>query len=99
MAYALKVETCEQRKDGKEGKESKDSKGEGAWFGFTPAVVPFKAVPTEDKEKAAAAKKHLDKAIAVYKALVEDQPTHLPAQLGLAWCLEQAGDKKGAIEG
>ena len=90
MAYALKVDTCEHRKS---------STTDGAWFGFTPPVVPFKAVPTDDADKAAAAKKHLEKAIAVYKELVEDQPTYLPGKLGLAWCLEQAGDKQAAVEG
>jgi hypothetical protein len=90
MAYALKTETAEVRKK---------AQNEGAWFGPTPGIVPFKAVPTDDKEKAAAAKKHLDKAIAVYKEIVENQPMYLPAKLGLAWCQEQAGDKEAAIAG
>ncbi len=90
MAYALKTESCEVQKK---------KQTEGAYFGPTPAVVPFKAVEAEDKEQREAAKKHLDKAIATYKALVNDQPLHWPAQLGLAWCLEQAGDKAGAIKG
>lgn len=90
MAYALKVDSCQQ---------VKERPSEGAWFGFTPSAVPFKAVTTDDKAKQDAAKKNLNKAIQAYTELVTDQPNHLPAQLGLAWCLEQAGKKDDAIKG
>jgi hypothetical protein len=90
MAYALKTDTVEINKRSPES---------GAWFGFTPGIIPFKAVEAPDKEKAAVAKKHLDRAIEVYKELVENQPMYLPGKLGLAWSLEQAGDKEAAIDG
>lgn len=89
MAYALKVDSCDVHK-----KRPND----GAWFGYTPGIVPFKAVATTDKDKAEAAKKHLDKAIETYKGLLADQPLHLQAKLGLGWCLDQAGDKAAAIQ-
>ena len=89
MAYALKTDTVEFNKKSPES---------GAWFAL-PGVVPFKPVEAPDKEKAAAAKKHLDRAIEVYKELVENQPMYLPGKLGLAWSLEQAGDKQAAVDG
>src|ERR1051326_3140372 len=77
MAYALKVEMCNTNKKSPTG---------GAWFGFTPPVVPFaKTVATEDKAKVELAKKHLEKAIATYKATLQIQEDYLPAMLGLAW--------------
>ena len=90
MAYALKVEMCDTNKKSPTG---------GAWFGFTPPVVPFaKTVATEDKAKVELAKKHLEKAIATYKATLKVQEDYLPAMLGLAWCIEQSGDKDEAIK-
>lgn len=89
MAYALKVDTVDV---------PTKSKNDGAWFGFTPGIVPFKAVETTDKAKQEAAKKHLDKAIETYKSILNDQPTHVQAKLGLGWCLEQAGDKVEAAK-
>lgn len=89
MAYALKTDSVEINKKSPEG---------GAWFGFTPGIIPFKAVEAADKESAAAAKKHLDRAIEVYKDLVDNQPMYLPGKLGLAWCLDQSGDKTAAAD-
>ncbi|MFO0970555.1 MAG: tetratricopeptide repeat protein [Gemmataceae bacterium] len=71
----------------------------GAWFGHTPALVPFakdvvKRAKTSDK-----ARKHLDQAIAEYKAALEIDPKLLVAQLGLAWCLDQSSARKEAIAG
>ncbi len=89
MAYAQKVDFVEVQKK---------SPTDGAWFGYTPGIVPFKAVPTRDPARVEAAKKHLDKAIETYKAILVDQPLHQGAQLGLGWCLDQAGDKTAAIK-
>src|SRR5205814_1089393 len=90
MAYSLKAEACDI---------NKKQPNNGAWFGFTPPSVPFaKTVATEDKEKLAAAKKHLEKAIKTYETTLELQKDHLPASLGLAWCVEQSGEKDKAIK-
>ncbi len=89
MAYALKTDTCEVNK-------KQDTAG--AWFGFTPGTVPFRSVETKDKEKQELAKKHLQKAIATYGEVLKLQADYLAAQLGLAWCVEQSGDKAAAIK-
>jgi tetratricopeptide (TPR) repeat protein len=90
MAYALKTDTTEVWK----GKEA-----QGAWFGFTPPNVPFnKPVPTKDEAKQKAARDQLQKAIAAYDSALKIQPDNLAAQLGRAWCVEQAGDKAAAIK-
>ena len=89
MAYALKADSCDINKRQPNG---------GAWFGYTPPAVPFKSVETKDKEKFAQANKHLQKAIATYQDALKIQAANLPAQLGLAWCVEQTGDKIEAIK-
>lgn len=92
MAFALKVDTV---------KTDKSSGSSGAWFGVAPKYVPFKVVKTEDREKNKIAEKHLAKAIDEYTKVVEAKPRtyfNLRAQLGLAWCIEQTGDKKKAID-
>jgi hypothetical protein len=89
MAYALKTDTAQVRK----GKE-----GEGAWFGYEPAHVPFAAQPTEDKDKLKTAREHLAQALARYEEVLRLDPDNLPAALGHAWCLEQAGDKAKAVQ-
>jgi tetratricopeptide (TPR) repeat protein len=102
MAYALKVESVDvASRGGDGGKKGGGKGGSGAsepWFGPTPPVVPFKAVATADKDKLEKADMYLKKAIKTYKLIINDQPNHLPARLGLAWCLEQAGDKADAIK-
>jgi hypothetical protein len=89
MAYALKNDTCEINKRGT---------NPAPWFGNTPAVVPFKSVETKDKDQLEQAKKHLQKAISTYGDVLKLQADYLPAQLGLAWCVEQSGDKVEAIK-
>jgi hypothetical protein len=89
MAFALKTDTCDVWK----GREE-----QGAWFGHTPPAVPFKVQPTMDEAKQKAAKEHLAKAIAAYKEALELKSDHFAAQLGLAWCLEQSGDKPAAVK-
>jgi len=44
------------------------------------------------------ARKHLAAAIEHYRQALKLNKNHLPAQLGLGWCLEQAGDKAAAVE-
>jgi tetratricopeptide (TPR) repeat protein len=89
MAYALKADSTEVRK----GREQ-----DGAWFGFTPAFVPYKPVETRDEARLRAAKEHLAKSIAAYEQAVRLDPDFLPARLGLAWSLEQKGDKEAAVK-
>jgi tetratricopeptide (TPR) repeat protein len=89
MAYASKTEQAEVFK----GKEQN-----GAWFGYEHKHAPFTVKPTEDKEKAKAAREHLDKAIKRYREAVKLAPDNLTAQLGLAWAVEQSGDKKEAVK-
>ena len=89
MAYALKNDACEI---------NKREPNPGPWFGYLPAVVPFKSVETKDKDQVEQAKKHLQKAIGTYGDVLKLQADHLPAQLGLAWCIEQSGDKVEAIK-
>lgn len=89
MAFALKTDTCEI---------NKAQKNAGAWFGYTPPVVPFKNVETKDKEKVAAANKHLQKAIAQYEEVLKLQADNHAAQLGLAWCVEQSNVKAEAVK-
>ncbi|MCH8149702.1 MAG: hypothetical protein IH987_17225 [Planctomycetes bacterium] len=89
MAYALKTDKTKVWV----GKES-----EGAWFGYTPAHVPFKAKPTDDPKKLAAAKEQLALAIKTYQQILKADPNHLTARLGHAWCLEQAEQDMRAID-
>jgi hypothetical protein len=89
MAYALKTDKAQANTRLKDG---------GAWFGFTPRAVPFTTKPTEDESRKKAARKHLDRAIALYEEAVELAPDNLAARLGLAWCVEQSGDKQKAVK-
>jgi tetratricopeptide (TPR) repeat protein len=89
MAYALKTDTAEVRK----GREN-----EGVWFGYNPAHVPFEVKPSDDKDSVKAARVHLAKAIERYKEVLKLEPGNLTAALGYAWCIEQSGDKQGAIK-
>jgi tetratricopeptide (TPR) repeat protein len=89
MAYALKTDTAEVWK----GKEQ-----HGVWFGFTPANVPFTVKRTEDADKLKAARAHLDKAIERYEEALKLAPDNLTARLGLAWAIEQSGNKEKAVK-
>jgi tetratricopeptide (TPR) repeat protein len=89
MAYASKTDEAQVRK----GKE--DS---GAWFGYEPKHAPFTPKSTKDEAKAKAAQEHLKKAIQRYRETVKLAPDNLTARLGLAWTVEQTGDKKEAVK-
>lgn len=88
MAYAQKADTAQVMR----GKPE-----QGAWFGFTPAYIPFKVQKTDDPKKLAEAWAHLEKAIATYARVLKIDPDHLAAKLGHAWAVEQAGKKEEAI--
>jgi len=89
MAFALKSDTAPVWKKREE---------QGAWFGYEPRHAPFDVKPTDDPKRQAEAKQHLQMAITWYKKAVKQAPENLSAQLGLAWCVEQSGVKKQAIE-
>jgi tetratricopeptide (TPR) repeat protein len=86
MAYTKKADELETNKQ-----------GGGVWFGFEPAIVPFGAVvKTDDKDKAAKAKAHLDTAVKLYAQAVELDAKNLKARLGQAWLTAEAGQKEDA---
>jgi hypothetical protein len=89
MAYALKTDSADVWK----GREKN-----GAWFGFTPAHVPYKPVETKDEAKLKAAKEHLARSIAAYEEAIKLDGDFLPARLGLAWSIDQKGDREAAIK-
>ena len=88
MAFALKTDEAKVRA----GKANL-----GAWFGYEPRHVPFKAAPTKDDAKRKAAEAQLKLALERYAEVLKMDPKHLSAQLGYGWCLEQAGKKAEAI--
>ena len=87
MAFALKTDEAKVRA----GKANL-----GAWFGYEPRHVPFRAVQTKDGAKLKAATAQLKLALARYEEVLKMDPKHLSAQLGYGWCLEQAGEKSKA---
>ena len=70
----------------------------GRWRGSHRGGEP-KVQTTDDPQKQAAAKEHLQKAIAHYKKALALAPDNLTIALGLAWVLDQSGDKDGAVAG
>jgi tetratricopeptide (TPR) repeat protein len=88
MAYAAKEDAAQIRV----GKES-----EGVWFGYEPKFVPFTVKSTDDKAREQQARAQLARAVERYREAIRIDPELLPAQLGLAWCLEQAKDREDAI--
>jgi hypothetical protein len=92
MAYALKTETAEVRKDRNELYRKE------LWFGYDPKIVPYNAVvKTDDAAKQRAAKLHLVKAINRFREAVNVAPDNLAARLGYAWTLDQGGHENEAI--
>jgi hypothetical protein len=89
MAYASRTDQAQVFK----GKEER-----GAWFGYAPKHVPFTVTPSKDEAKEKAAKEQLVKAIQRYREVVQLAPDNLTARLGLAWTVEQSGDKKDAVK-
>lgn len=87
MAYATRLDQLDTLKGSGE---------KGAWLGYAPQHVPFHVQPTDDKDRLAAAKAHLEKAIARFQEAIKLDPKNLTARLGHAWCLDQAGRKDEA---
>lgn len=88
MAYALRTDTVLARKN-----REKD----GGLFGDTDGNV-FTVTPTDDKNKLKAAREHLSQAIEEYEEVLKLAPDSLAARLGYAWCVEQTGEKRKAVE-
>ena len=70
---------------------------EGAWFGLNPEHLPFDVARVDDPAKLKAASEHLERATVRYREVIRIEPENLSARLGLAWCLQQSGDKTKAI--
>ena len=91
MAYALKTDEVDAAR-------GDSTKPEEPYYGLHPDLVPYKtrkaATPAEDS----AAREHLKKATEHYAVALARDPRNLLARLGYAWTLEQAGEKRRAIE-
>ena len=92
LAYAQKGGQVDALKSG-------GPSGQGLRPSFYPGSnnIAFEVKPETDAAKIAAAKNHLNTAIALYRELVAVAPENLVARLGLAWSLDQSGDKLAAI--
>ena len=88
MAYALKTDEVEAQR----GDDT------GVWYGYSPTTIPYENQETDDAAAQAAAEQHLELAIANYREALDIDANHVAARLGLAWCLEQAGETDEAIE-
>ena len=89
MAYALRTDTVPARKNGEET---------AGLFGNGSPYVSFTPAPTDDKDKLKAAREHLAKAIEQYEQVLKLAPDTLEAALGYAWCVDQSGQKRKAVE-
>ena len=74
---------------------ARGSKTELPDFGNVPDHVQFKV--NAATSNSAAAKAHLKQALEHLQAAVKTDPSLETAKLGLAWCLEQSGEKAKAI--
>lgn len=73
-------------------------KPDAIWFGYEPALVPFRTVTkTEDKAKLKAATAHLETAIKLYEQALKLAPDDQRAQLGYGWLLSHTDKKADAI--
>jgi hypothetical protein len=96
MAYASKSETAPVRKS----RSPSDPQSNEPEFGvITSEFGNVQVKETTDANVLSQARQHLAKAIENYAAAIAIEPSNLVARLGRAWCLEQAGDKRGAITG
>jgi tetratricopeptide (TPR) repeat protein len=90
MAFALKTEQVDAARWGRNAPQE-------PYYGFNRDRIPYKAIKAPTPEAEAAARKHLDKAIAHYEAALALDPRKLLAQLGYGWMQQQAGDRSRAI--
>lgn len=87
MAYASKAERFDVDRQGR------------PFFGNDPHSVsqPARVTPASVPEQEAAARRHLAKAVDEYRAVLAIDPRHTLSRLGLAWCLDQTGEKDAAL--
>jgi len=100
MAYAYKTNTAQIWR----GNEKL-----GVWTGHEPGYTQFAVKKAADAAAEQIARGHLDQAIARYREIIAFAPAgtapqsgfparlDLVAQLGLGWCLAQAGERDAAI--
>ncbi|MBI4026834.1 MAG: hypothetical protein HY360_17755 [Verrucomicrobia bacterium] len=89
MAYALELHEFEVRK---------------GTFAPAPGYPPCASFPPRGIAKDQESKKrkewqdHLKQAIGFYRRALQIDGRHFPSQLGLAWCLDQAGYQEAAVD-
>ena len=95
MAYALKTETARVRK-GQPG--ALEGQVQLPFYGVGPAAGrQFSVSETQDKGQQSLAQEHLKEAIRHMRKALSLDPENLAAKLGLAWCLDQRGEKAQAL--
>lgn len=74
------------------------------WHGYEPSGIPWDGRPWSPKggqpetSPTRGDRKHLDEAVRLHREALETDPQNKLAQLGLGWCLLQAGEKAKAVE-
>ncbi len=97
MAYARRTEQAPTRKNDLSTDDEGGSRLE-PWYGYSfSEYQQFYVQPSKDQSKLASARKHLDEAVKHLKTACTLDPKLDAAKLGLAWCLEQSGDKTKAL--
>jgi hypothetical protein len=93
MAFAQKSEPAD------EVQVISNARGGGTALFFGPGQknVPFTVRPAADPARAQVAAGHLARAIDLYREGLKLDPANELAWLGMAWCLDQAGEKSMAI--
>jgi tetratricopeptide (TPR) repeat protein len=91
MAYAQKTETVLA------ARERAAPNNQWPFVELSAPFVPFRVQPTSDPIKQASAAEHLKAAIEHFRKALEINSSMAIARLSLGWCLEQSGDKAGAI--
>jgi hypothetical protein len=91
MAYAQKTETVLA------ARERRAPNNQWPFVELSAPYVPFRVQSTSDPVKQAAAAAHLKAAIEHFRKALEINQNHDIARLSLGWCLEQSGDKAGAL--
>lgn len=102
MAYSRKLadsDSVQMFTGYKTGKPLAKKKPRQPWFGYEPGFVPFaKVTDSGDETSRATAKQHLEKAIEAFRKARTLEPENNTVRLGLAWCLDQAGQDQEALK-
>ncbi len=91
MAYAQKVETAPT-----DIAVTPGTRYELPDFGHLPDHVQFQV--SDPKKNSPSAKEHLEQAKHYLEAAIKTDPSLQSARLGLAWCLDQSGEKIAALK-